>query len=779
MNNLISKKIISVIFVFCMHAGSTYALAAPQQLIPLNSPKGAELLDQSLKPRYFWNLMLQFVTQKNLASCGIASSIMVLNAMHVEAPPDPDYGPYRVFTQNNFFTPDVEKVLPASLVNKQGATLDQIGKALTTFGVKVDVLHANSLTKDDFRTLAIQTMEKAQGYIIVNILRTSIGQSGAGHMSPLAAYDKKTDRFLMLDVARYRYPPVWVKTEDLWNAMNTLDNDAHAYRGFLIVYDFSTVLSKHAMVVTNNYWATEAADEILSLGGNAFDAAIAAGLVLGLTEPQSSGLGGGGYALGYSAIDKKKLAYDGREVAPHSASPTDFLDKNGQPMDLFQAILSPKSIGVPSEVALFYTIHKKQGRLAWDKLFIPAMRLAHNGFPLSPLLHAFLSENEIYFKNNEPVQKLYFDEGKIKLVGSIIYNEEYAKTLAVIAQHPEDFYQGRLAKEIIADINEEAGRALFNAEDFSKYKVKIYPALCSDFRSKYTICSIPPSSSGGTTLQELLGIYALKYLGNRYEDPMWMYYFFEACKLAYADRDKYLSDPDFVKQPIAGLLAPKYLLQRSQLIGPKALVPPVPAGVPEGADAQYVSDSAYKIPGTSSLVVVDKDDNAISLTVTIEAPFGSHRMTHGFFLNNELTDFSFSPKNKEGKPIANRMEAGKRPRSSIAPVLVFDKNKSLYALLGSPGGSTIICYVAKSLIQLLDMHRSPQDAISSPNLCAPNSAAIIEETPYPVAQIEMLQKMGEDVVRKKMQSGLAVIIRVPNGWAAAADARREGLALGH
>lgn len=772
------KVFILVLLVSCT-ASFANPLPLPKNLIPLDSPEGAQLFNQSYKADYFWRLNLNFVSQDNLGFCTIASSIMVLNALGVTAPSDPDYGSYRMFTQHNFFTPAVEALLPVALVKKQGATLQQISQALATYPIKVTTVHANESSVDGFRRLAINTIEHNEGYIIVNFLRTSLGQEGGGHMSPLAAYDKKTDRFLMLDVARYRYGSVWVKTEDLWNAMNTFDKDANAYRGFIIVSRLSLANSAHTMVVTNNRWATDAALEILSAGGSAVDAAISAGFVLGLTEPGASGIGGGGYALTYSAKNQQKIAYDGREAAPHSAHSDWFLDQNGKPMDFLLAALSAKSVGVPSEVALFYKMHQDHGKLLWSRLLAPAIRLAKSGYPMSPLLYEILKTEEPFLKNNADVKKIFFSGDKVKPIGDMIYNPAYAETLQRIAKNPKDFYQGKLAKEIIAVINHEANSDLFNLQDFSNYQVKKYAALCTDFRSTYDICSVPPSSSGGVTLQELMGIYAQKYHSHDYQDPKWMYYFLEASKLAYADRNMYLADPDFVKVPVAGLLSKNYWILRSQMIGSTALVTPVSAGLPEGVSQERAPDASVKIPGTTSIAVVDKEGNAVTMTVTIEGPFGSHIFTHGFFLNNELTDFSFVPKNEKGQWIANRVEAGKRPRSSITPAMVFKKNHELYALSGSPGGSEIICYVAKNLILMLDMNMSPEQAAASPNLCALNQPPVIENTIAPFPAIQPLQEMGEKIERKNLRSGATNILRQPDGgWLGSADPRREGVAEG-
>lgn len=538
------------------------------------------------------------------------------------------------------------------------------------------------------------------------------------------------------------------------------------------------VKGKHSMIVTNNRWSTMAAQRILAQGGNAIDAAIAAAFVLGLTEPQSSGIGGGGYSLVYTKHQNKTLAYDGRETAPHSANPDYFLDQNGNLPPLQDIILSTKSIGVPGEVALLYQMHKKHGSLPWKTLLEPAIQLASQGFPMSEHLHTLLKSDASILIKNPDIKSIYFDNDHIMETGKIIKNPAYAASLTIIATHPESFYQGDLAKEMIAYINLTAGTTPFNLNDFSTYQVKIYPALCSSYRKEYNICSVPPSSGGGVTLEELMGIYAFNSHHQDSNNPKWMYQFLEASKLAYADRNQYLADPAFVSQPVKGLLTNGYLKQRSALVTAHALTTPVKPGIPNHAWPHYAPDNSVKPPGTTSIAIVDKEGNAVSMTLTIESEFGSHLFTHGFFLNNELTDFSLTAKDAQGKLIANRIEAGKRPRSSIAPAMVFLNSGSLFALSGSPGGSDIICYVAKNLILMLDMHLMPDKASAAINLCASNIEPVIEsDRPFP--QLLLLQKRGEKINRKSMASGVTNILRNAKGeWLGAADPRREGLAIG-
>lgn len=540
------------------------------------------------------------------------------------------------------------------------------------------------------------------------------------------------------------------------------------------------VTGSQSMIVTNNIWASKAADEILKKGGNAFDAAIAAAFVLGLTEPQSSGLGGGGYALTYSRHNKHLTAYDGREVAPHSVNDHWFYTDNNELMSAQSAMLSPKAIGVPSEVALLYQIHKDLGHLSWDVLLQPAIRLANNGFAMSKRLHLLLNSDKKILLQDEQVRELFFTNNEVKPVGTIIKNPVYAETLKTIASNPLDFYQGKLADEIIAFINQKADMDIYNKNDFANYTVKKYRGICANYRGTYKICGVPPSAAGSVTAAELMIIYANNYQGSDYNNFEWIYQFLEASKLAFADRDQYLADPVFVPQPVSGLLNSEYLAKRSKLVSDKALTLPVTAGKPDAISSAYAPDDSEKFPGTTSIVIVDTDGNAISMTVTVEHQFGSHIFTHGFFLNNELTDFSFKASNQDGQLIVNRIEPGKRPRSSITPTMVFDNKYQLYALTGSPGGSEIICYVAKNLILMLDMNMTPASASDTPNFCATNSQVMLEQMSSPPAYADYLKSKGEEFDYKPMVSGVTNIIKNPEGgWFGAADPRREGVAIGN
>ena len=565
----------------------------------------------------------------------------------------------------------------------------------------------------------------------------------------------------------------------LSSTISSAENASVSPENFTGLHPKPVVYGRHEMVVTNNPWASKTASQILKQGGNAVDAAVAAAFVLGLAEPSSSGLGGGGFALTYEHSKKILKAYDGREIAPQSATPDLFLDAKGQPMGFDEAMLSFKSVGVPSEVALLYTMHRLQGRLAWGKVVRPAIDLAAKGFPLSPRQHGLLDIDRILLIKEPDVKVIYFSkDGSAKPINSIITNTAYAKSLTIIAKNPRAFYTGQIARDIVAKVNQAAGHNVYRMSDLANYVPIVGKALCDDYRAD-KICSIP-FASGGVTVLELMKIYANNYSGKKYSDPNWMYQFFEASKLAYADRNQYIADPKFVRQPLDGLLANKYIMQRASLVTNKALATPVIPGVPMAIDPQYAPDVSPKGHGTTSIAIIDRQGNAVSMTLTIEHQFGSHLFVDGFFLNNELTDFSFSPANQQGKPVANRVEPIKRPRSAIAPAMVFNKSGDLIAISGSPGGNQIICYVAKNLIQMLDFGRNPGESSASGNLCAVNATPNIEAGSELAGFVTELNHKGEEVAPAELPSGAVNIKYAPQGgWYGAADPRREGRAIGH
>ena len=538
------------------------------------------------------------------------------------------------------------------------------------------------------------------------------------------------------------------------------------------------VYGRHSMVITNNPWASRAASRILKQGGNAVDAAVAAAFVLGLTEPSSSGLGGGGFALTYVQSKQELTAFDGRETAPQSATPDLFLDEKGHFMPFEESMLSYKSVGVPSEVALLHQMHRQQGKLKWKYLIEPAIELATNGFPISPRLHGLLVSDQSILIKNAQVKAIYFTtKGQVKPIDAKITNPAYANTLTIVAKNPHLFYTGKIAYDIVNTINQIAKKKVYSLNDFSQYSHRQSSALCTDYRGN-KICSTPFASGGVTTL-EMMNIYANASVGKTNLVDNWAYYFLEAAKLAYADRNQYIADPAFVAQPLHSFLAKTYLSNRSKLVTEKPLVTPVLAGTPEGINPDYAPDSSPKGHGTTSMAIVDSQGNAVSMTLTIEHQFGSHLFVDGFFLNNELTDFSLKPTDKQGKPIANRVEPLKRPRSAIAPTMVFNRQGQLIAISGSPGGSPIICYVAKNLIQMLDFNKNPAEASALSNLCALNNTPMMESGADLDGARAVLNNKNQHVNTAVLLSGAVNIKRSKHGgWYGAADPRREGLAIG-
>lgn len=535
----------------------------------------------------------------------------------------------------------------------------------------------------------------------------------------------------------------------------------------------------HSMVVTNNPWASKAAQMILAVKGNAVDAAIAAAFVLGVTEPQSSGLGGGGYALTYRVGQAQLYAYDGREYAPHSATADLFLDKQGHPLAFNDAALSAKAFAIPGEVRLLSLMHRKEGRLAWKKLLQPAIRIARQGYPMSPRLFKLLQNDQTTLVKDAAIKSIYFTpENHVKPVGSLVVNLPLAQTLEEIATNPDVFYRGAITDDMIDTINQLNEQPLVNRDDFKNYKVFRKLALCGSFRH-YRLCTVPPSAGGLATL-ELLKLYAAHYFGQQVTDSLWAYTFLEASQLMFADRQQYLADPLFTKQPLEGLLSDEYIKTRSELITGTALTGDIAPGVPNGFSLVSGADPGIQRHGTTSLVIVDRQGRAVSLTLSIEQQFGNHHMVDGFFLNNHMTDFSFMPKDSKGRWIANRIAPFKRPRSAISPMMVFNQKLQLQIVTGSPGGSVILCYVAKNLIQMLDFNWDPARSAASGNLCAFNGQVLIEADSDLLPLVASLKKRGEVVtLSSNLTSGETNIKRDPlGGWLGAADPRREGLAIG-
>lgn len=538
-----------------------------------------------------------------------------------------------------------------------------------------------------------------------------------------------------------------------------------------------TSLAPHAMVAAANPLAVQAGLAVLRAGGGAVDAAVAVQAVLGLVEPQSSGLGGGAFLLFYDAKTRRVTAYDGRETAPAGASPAQFLDAQGKPLPFRTAVLGGQSTGVPGAVAMLEAAHKAHGHRPWASLFAPARRLATLGFAVPARLGSFLA------KGSDDTPQLasadaraYFTapDGHTPRTGERLTNPAYARALDLIArQGAKGLLTGPIAQAIVAKVHEGPLPSTMTLADLAGYKPRITPALCRPYR--LVILCAPPAPSGGPALLETLGVVGRTDIARRGpgDEKAW-FLFAQALRLAYADRDRWIGDPAFVKVPTEGLLSPAYLASRAALIGESA--GPVSFGTPPGAPLAG-ADSTRESEGTSHFVIADTQGNVVSMTTTVEAPFGSGRMVSGFFLNNQLTDFAFAPVGADGLPAANAVAPGKRPRSSMAPVIVLERDGRFLAALGSPGGGAITAFNAQAVVALIDWRLSPQQVASLPHLVARGDKTVAE--PLPPAITAGLAGRGlPPGPWSGEESGLHLLIRNPKGYEGAADPRRDGVARG-
>jgi gamma-glutamyltranspeptidase/glutathione hydrolase len=528
-----------------------------------------------------------------------------------------------------------------------------------------------------------------------------------------------------------------------------------------------------AWVAAANPLAVDAGLEILGKGGNAIDAAVAVQAMLGLLEPQSSGVAGGAFLLYYDAHLRKVSAVDGRERAPAGAQPDMFLDEHGKPLPFVEAVRSGRSTGVPGAIAMLYAAHAKLGALRWKELFQPAIRAASLGFKVPARLAMFLGEGSPFPPTNEVRTLFSRPDGETIQEGDLFRNPEYARTLERIAlDGPRALYEGAIANEIVATTRQAPFPGTMTLKDLSSYRPIWAEPLCRPYRG-YSVC-VPPPPSSGVCLLEMLAILDQTDIAGRHPaDPQAWFLFAQASRLIYADRDRYVADPRFVPVPVERLLAPAYVRLRVQLIGQHAGAAPPPGefSVPRGRDATAES------VGTSHLVVVDADGNAVSMTTTVESIFGSGRTVRGFVLNNQLTDFSLVPTDA-GRPVANAVRGGKRPRSSMSPLIVLDRAGNFVAALGSPGGSAILEYNAKALVGLLAWKLSLKQAIELPNLIARGDTFSGELAKFSPALLAGLRERGIELKSGHAEnSGLHGVVRLADGsYEGAADSRREGVA---
>jgi gamma-glutamyltranspeptidase/glutathione hydrolase len=540
-------------------------------------------------------------------------------------------------------------------------------------------------------------------------------------------------------------------------------------------------IAKHHMIVAAEPAAAEAGLAMLRSGGSAVDAAIAAQLVLTLVEPQSSGIGGGAYLI---VADGAELhAYDGREMAPSSARPEMFLDSQGKPRPHDEAVPGGLSVGVPGTIRMLAMAHAAHGKLAWAKLFEPAIALAGQGFAVPPRLARELAEGGPQLAAMPVIRALFFNPDATPLkAGQLWRNPKLAESLRQIAQAgPDAFYKGEIAGDIAQAVTgAPVNPTIMTRADIAAYQAKERAPLCGTYRS-YRVCSLPPSTSGGTTVLQILGL--LQRFPSAQLQPATLsavHLISESSRLAYADRARWLGDSDFVAVPLQGLLDRSYLDARSRLIDPMHAMGKAAAGTPLAQKTQRL-DYAPMRPqieqGTSHLAVVDDNGEAVSLTMSIEAGFGAQIAAGGFLLNNELTDFSFEPL-IDGKPVANAPAPGKRPLSAMSPVIVFAPDGKFFAALGSPGGGQIIAYVAQAVVNLIDGGLSIQAAAAAPRHVNLNGATLIERgTPLEMLT-PALTAMGHQIRAIRFDSGVNGIRRVNGGYEGGADPRREGVALG-
>jgi len=533
------------------------------------------------------------------------------------------------------------------------------------------------------------------------------------------------------------------------------------------------------MIAAANPLAVDAGLAVLRDGGSAVDAAVAIQAVLGLVEPQSSGIGGGAFLLHYEAATGDVIAYDGREVAPRGASATMFLDQDGKPLSFPDAVRSGRSVGVPGVVRMLELAHREHGRLPWARLFQPAIDLAERGFRVSPRMHDIGTMAQRFGSLSPDAARYLTTDGKTILpVGYVLRNEAYAKTLRQIAAGGADaFYTGPIAASIVTAVAAEPRPGTLTRADLATYRAAQHEPVCRPYRV-YEVCGMTPPSSGGIAVLSVLGTLAnFDMAANDATTVRGWHLLIEAQRLAYADRDKYVGDDRFVQVPIDGLLDPGYLKSRAALISLDRAMPTVSAGTPPGAPIAAGADPSGGTTGTSHFVVVDTHGSVVSMTTTVESLFGSQRMASGFFLNNQLTDFSFRPIDDHGVPIANAPAPGKKPRSSMSPTLVF-KDKQFLLGVGSPGGNAIIGYVAKTLVGILDWGLSPDAAIELPNVVA-RGPVMIEEQRFDPLLLDELKAMGHVIKsgRGAEGSGLHAVMVMPDGTLeGGADSRREGVA---
>ena len=532
-----------------------------------------------------------------------------------------------------------------------------------------------------------------------------------------------------------------------------------------------------AVVSSADPRASEAGAEILRKGGSAADAAMAMMLALTVVEPQSSGIGGGGFLLHYSVSENRLTTINGRETAPASATDTRFTEDDGDAMNFFKAVQGGHSVGVPGNMRLMAVTHEKWGKLPWADLFAPAIRLADEGFIVNKTMESRLALLARFWDKFPEAKAIYWRGDAPLKAGARVKNPALANTLRDIAANGADaFYTGNIAKNIVQTVRAApVNPGDITLADLAAYTTKEREAVCAPYR-KYVVCGMGPPSSGATTVLQILGTLSAFDMAALGKDNVQSWHLIaEAMKLAYADRQKYLADDAFVSVPVAGMLSREYLQQRSAMIDRKRARGDYPAGNPAGAEKRTPAPSS-EVPGTTHFSVVDNAGNIVNMTSTIEGPFGSQLISGGFFLNNELTDFTFIPE-KNGAPVANRVQPGKQPLSSMSPTIVFDADGKPVMALGSAGGKRIIMHVAKNLIGVIDFGLSLEDAIALPNIYFKGDDVLIEQDTPLAKQLDALSAYGAPAKSADIGSKVNGAEYRDGNWRGVADARSEGVAL--
>ena len=537
------------------------------------------------------------------------------------------------------------------------------------------------------------------------------------------------------------------------------------------------VFAKNWMVSVANPHAAAAGARVLSEGGTAADAMVAVQAVLGLVEPQSSGIGGGAFLVWYDGKSGETTTLDGRETAPLAATPRLFQNEKGERLKFWDAVVGGRSVGVPGTPALMEAAHKKWGQNTWNSLFSEAIDLAENGFAVSPRLAALVARDAERLGRFSDTAEYFFPNEQPLVEGDLLTNPAYADVMRRIANDgAKVIYSGDIARAIVDTVRgAEKNPGVLSLTDLQIYKVKERPAVCAPFRG-HQVCGMGPPSSGALTVGQILGLLNQFPPGSS-NDPQTLRLIGDASRLAFADRGRYMADSDFVPMPTQGLLAQDYLSERAKLLnGPDALTEAVP-GNPEYSHASlWADDVSLELPSTSHISIVDRFGNALSMTTTIENSFGSRLMTHGFLLNNELTDFSFSS-HRDGVPIANRVAPGKRPRSSMSPTIILKDGRPTL-VIGSPGGSRIIGYVAEAIVAHIDWGMNVQAAVSIPHAINRFGTYDLEKGTSLEAMVAPLEELGYKVNLRSLNSGLHAISIGDNGLFGGADPRREGIAIG-